>query len=97
MEKNTTTQNSQANSIQAEKKQSACGLGLSLFLCVVGSMFLVSGLHRIYTGKVATGILMCITLGGFFVWTIVDLIYLISGRFEDRHGLHVIGWKASKS
>lgn len=44
------------------------------------------GIHRFYVGKIGTGILMFITIGGFGIWTIVDLIMIIVGKFTDKDG-----------
>ena len=45
------------------------------------------GIHRFYLGKVGTGILMLITLGGLGIWTIIDFVRLIIGSMKDKHGL----------
>ncbi|MFX0541698.1 TM2 domain-containing protein [Roseovarius sp. S4756] len=45
------------------------------------------GIHRFYLGKVGTGILMLITLGGFGIWTIIDFVRLIIGSMKDKYGL----------
>ncbi|MBU2667011.1 TM2 domain-containing protein [Actinoplanes bogorensis] len=57
---------------------------VALLLCFfVG----VLGVHRFYTGKVGTGILMLVTLGGFGVWTLIDFIMIAVGSFKDKQGL----------
>ncbi|SNY34390.1 TM2 domain-containing protein [Paractinoplanes atraurantiacus] len=45
------------------------------------------GIHRFYVGKVGTGILMLITLGGFGIWTLIDFIMIAVGKFSDKQGL----------
>jgi len=42
------------------------------------------GVHRFYVGKVGTGILMIVTLGGLGIWALVDLIMIITGSFKDK-------------
>jgi TM2 domain-containing membrane protein YozV len=44
------------------------------------------GAHRFYVGKMGTGILHLITLGGFGLWTLVDFVMIIVGKFTDTDG-----------
>jgi TM2 domain-containing membrane protein YozV len=44
----------------------------------------IIGVHRFYVGKVGTGILMIVTLGGLGIWALVDLIMIITGSFKDK-------------
>ena len=44
------------------------------------------GAHRFYVGKVGTGILMLFTLGGLGIWSLIDLIMIICGKFTDSEG-----------
>jgi TM2 domain-containing membrane protein YozV len=56
----------------------------ALLLCFfLGSL----GVHRFYVGKVGTGILMLVTLGALGIWTLIDLIVIIIGKFSDKQGL----------
>jgi TM2 domain-containing membrane protein YozV len=45
------------------------------------------GVHRFYVGKIGTGILMLITLGGFGLWVLIDFILIVCGVFRDKQGL----------
>ncbi|EON71331.1 TM2 domain-containing protein [Lysinibacillus sphaericus] len=47
------------------------------------------GIHRFYAGKIGTGILMIITLGGLGIWTLIDLIMIIIGNFKDKEGMEI--------
>ena len=51
------------------------------------------GAHRFYVGKVGTGILMPLTLGGFFgIWVLVDLIFIACGIFRDKDDQRLFRW-----
>jgi TM2 domain-containing membrane protein YozV len=55
----------------------------ALLLCFfLGSL----GVHRFYAGKVGTGILMLISFGGLGIWTIIDFIIIVVGKFTDNQG-----------
>ena len=44
------------------------------------------GVHRFYVGKIGTGILMLLTLGGLGIWTLIDFIIIACGNFTDKEG-----------
>ncbi len=44
------------------------------------------GVHRIYAGKVITGIIQFVTAGGFFIWQFIDMLRIILGCFDDKEG-----------
>lgn len=50
------------------------------------------GIHRFYVGKVGTGILMILTVGGFGIWTVIDFIFIVLGQFRDKEGRLVRRW-----
>lgn len=56
---------------------------VTLLLCIfLGGI----GAHRFYAGKIGTGILQLITVGGCGIWSLIDLIMIITGKFEDKDG-----------
>lgn len=59
----------------------------ALILCVLlGGL----GVHRFYAGKIGTGILTILTIGGFFgIWPLIDLIMIATGNFKDSDGLKI--------
>jgi TM2 domain-containing membrane protein YozV len=50
------------------------------------------GLQRFYVGKIGTGILYLITLGGFGIWFLIDLVMIIVGSFKDKQGRVLSNW-----
>ena len=57
---------------------------VAILLCLFVGAF---GVHRFYVGKIGTGILQLITLGGLGIWALIDLIMIIVGAFKDKQGL----------
>lgn len=47
------------------------------------------GIHRFYLGRVGTGILMLVTLGGLGIWYLIDLILVVTGGLKDGNGNYV--------
>ena len=64
------------------KTNSIDWLALFLLTFFVG----VLGVHRFYVGKIGTGALMLITLGGLGVWFLVDLLLVVTGQFTNKDG-----------
>jgi TM2 domain-containing membrane protein YozV len=62
----------------------------AFLLCFLFGFF---GIHRFYVGKVGTGILTIVTIGGFFgIWPLIDLIMIIVGSFKDKQGRPLKDW-----
>lgn len=57
--------------------------GATLAFCILLGFI---GFHRFYVGKAGTAILMLLTLGGFGIWIVVDLVSIIINSFTDEEG-----------
>jgi len=44
------------------------------------------GIDRFYVGRIPTGILKLLTLGGLGIWWIIDLFAIAMGKFKDASG-----------
>jgi hypothetical protein len=56
---------------------------IALLLCIfLGAL----GAHRFYVGKIGTGLLQLLTLGGCGIWALIDVINILIGGFKDING-----------
>jgi len=70
------------NDVQKSEKGFVPTLLLALFL---GGL----GVHRFFVGKIGTGILQLLTIGGLGVWALIDIIMIAVGSFKDKTGLPI--------
>ncbi len=54
--------------------------------------FGVFGAHRFYVGKIGTGLLQLVTIGGLGIWAMIDFIMIIVGAFRDSDGNKITEW-----
>ena len=55
----------------------------TLLLCLfVGGI----GIHRFYTGHTGIGVVQLLTLGGCGIWTLIDLIMIVTNSYKDASG-----------
>lgn len=66
-----------------EQKKWSTTLILSILL---GSL----GVDRFYLGYTGLGILKLITLGGFGIWWLIDLIMIATGKLKDAKGQELL-------
>ena len=61
----------------------------ALLLCLLFGVF---GTHRFYVGKVGSGMLQMLTLGGLGLWVIYDSLLLVMRKFTDNQGAKLRLW-----
>ncbi len=61
----------------------------AFLLCFFLGIF---GAHRFFLGKIGTGVAQLLTVGGLGLWTLADLIILVTGNFKDAEGNRITQW-----
>ncbi len=67
------------NQRRTSDKNWTTALLLSIFLGPLGA-------DRFYVGRTGLGILKLLTIGGYFVWWVVDIVLLLTERMKDDNG-----------
>jgi TM2 domain-containing membrane protein YozV len=56
---------------------------VAMLLCIFVGLL---GIHRFYLGHIGIGILQLLTAGGCGIWTLIDLILIITGDLKPKDG-----------
>ena len=89
-DKNMKNTNENKGYAQVVNKQqySKCNLWIAFLLALFAGGL---GLHRFYTGRIISGLIMLFFMFTLpfitIIWWIIDVIAIASGHFRDRHGL----------
>jgi TM2 domain-containing membrane protein YozV len=70
---------------ESDPKVSTPGEFWNVFLL---AMFLGAlGAHRFYAGKTQSAIIMLLTGGGCGIWSLIDIIMILAGMFQNQNGM----------
>jgi|WetSurMetagenome_2_1015567.scaffolds.fasta_scaffold949156_2 TM2 domain-containing membrane protein YozV len=56
------------------------------FVVVLILAILLPGIDRMYAGHIGLGILKFITCGGVWIWWIIDIVLILTGKYMDGNG-----------
>ena len=79
----------QPGMMQMQPMQSDKNWVAVLLLGLLG-IFGIAGIDRFYTGSILLGVLKLITFGGLGIWTIIDVILVVTGSYKDGNGHAVV-------
>lgn len=66
-----------------KEKRKTVALIISIFLGEIG-------IDRFYLGYIGLGILKLITVGGFGIWWLIDVILIASGKMRTKSGQELV-------
>lgn len=79
--------NSPVTSALKENKRITNGEGKSQLVALLLCIFVgIIGIHRFYLGYIGIGIIQIITLGCCGIWTLIDLIMIVTGGLKPKGG-----------
>lgn len=65
--------------------------GKSWIVALLLSIFLGGlGVDRFYLGYIGLGILKLLTCGGLWIWWLIDLIMIATGKMKDSNGRDLV-------
>ncbi|MEZ2373136.1 TM2 domain-containing protein [Arthrobacter sp. RCC_34] len=80
----------------AANQANAVGRKSFLITWVLSLMLGSFGADRFYLGKIGTGFIKLVTLGGFGVWTLIDLFLVLANEQTDKQGMKLEGYARHK-
>ena len=76
--------------VEPRPRVSPFSRGVTLAFAVTFGVF---GAHRFYTGRIGSGVLQAVTVGGLGIWALYDMILIATGNFRDGQGRRVLNWE----
>lgn len=83
-------------------------LAITLLCGIIGLVFQIAGIHRLYLGKYGTGVTMLVLsivgwltswlvigfvfIGVVWIWSLIDFIFAVVGKMKDKNGDLVTEW-----